>query len=257
MVNILVCVKRVPETGARITLNEDQQLIDTNFLGFTISPHEECAVEEAVQQVEKLGGQSTVMTLGLNNSVEQLRTALSMGINEAVLIETDVPDWPPIPTSQMLARRIKTQMDDSEPFDLLFFGNESSDSGGYQVGIRVAHALGLPCLTGVKGLEIKNGKAIARREAFGGWEEYEVDLPAVIIIKEGINLPRYPSMRGKLAAKKKEITIVPGSPSDGGLEKIRLNTPVTEKKTAVILGHGPEAAPKVAALLKELKVVKS
>ena len=164
--NVLACIKRVPDTGARIALTPDEQAIDTSLLGFTISPHEECAVEEALRIVGAYGGQTAVITLGSAAAVEQLQNALAMGIDDAVLLETDGGDWGPEATAAALADAVQTR---DERFDLLLFGNEAADTGDYQVGIRVAHALGLPCVTGVKGLEIDDGVATARREAGGGW----------------------------------------------------------------------------------------
>ena len=165
MLNVLVCVKRVPETGARITLTTDEQAIDTTHLGFTISPHEECAVEEAIRLVALHGGTTTVLTLGPAAAVEQIQNALAMGIEEAILLETDGGDWGPEATAAAIADAVRAR---AEPFDLLLFGNESADNGNYQVAIRVAVALGLPCVTGIKAIEIRDGTALARREASGG-----------------------------------------------------------------------------------------
>jgi electron transfer flavoprotein beta subunit len=141
--NVLVCVKRVPETGARITLTPDEQAIDTSLLGFTISPHEECAVEEALRIATQYGGSTTVLTLGPHGATEQLQNAMAMGIDTAVLLETDGGDWNAEATATALAEAIRTR---PEAFDLLLFGNEAADTGDYQVGVRVAHALGLPCV---------------------------------------------------------------------------------------------------------------
>lgn len=253
--NVLVCIKRVPATGAKIVLTEDEQEIETRHLGFTISPHEECGVEEAIRLVEKHGGTSTVLTLGSGEAAEQLRFSLAQGINQAVLLETDGGDWGPMATAQAIVEAIRAQQAEGENFDVLLFGNESADSGGYQVGIRVAHALDLPCVTGIKALEIQNGTAIAKREAAGGWEIYEVPLPAVFTVKEGINLPRYPSLPGRLRAKKATIERIEPQHSESGLEKVRLKVPTEKHKGAEILGKGPEAAPKIVEVLKELGVV--
>ncbi len=255
MPKILVCVKRVPATGARIVLTDDEQEINTRFLGFAVSPHEECAVEEAVRIVEGQGGSATVLTLGPPEAEEQLREALSMGIDEAMLLETDGGDWNAMATAQAIHAAVAPAMAGPEPYDLLLFGNESADSSGYQVAVRVARALGLPCVTGVKGLSIEGGMATARREAAGGWEIFEVPLPAVITIKEGINLPRYPSFRGKMAAKKKPVHRLAPEHTEGGMQKIRLQTPETETKGAEVLGEGPDAAPKVVELLKQIGVM--
>ena len=154
--DILVCVKRVPTTGAKIVLTEDAQAIETRNLGFTVSPHEECAVEEAVQLVEKHGGSVTVLTLGGSESTQQLRDAMAVGADKGILLETDGGEWDPMATANAIVAAVKASGDS---FDLLLFGNEAADSGGYQVGVRVAHALDLPCVTGVKSLEINGDTA--------------------------------------------------------------------------------------------------
>ncbi len=253
--NVLVCVKRVPATGGRITLTADEQEIDTRFLGFTISPHEECAVEEAVRLIEAHGGSATVLTLGPEVAAEQLRDAMAMGIERAVLLETDGRDWDPVATAAAIVEAIRARHAAGVDFDLLLFGNEAADTGDYQVGIRVAHALGLPCVTGVKALEVKDGSAIAKREAEGGWEIFQVSLPAVLTLKEGINLPRYPSIPGRLKAKKREIERILPERRGGGPEMVRLELPEEQDKKVEILGNGPEAAPRVVEVLLRLGMV--
>src|SRR4051812_21472736 len=158
--NILVCVKRVPATGGRIVLTPDGLDIDTRFLGFTVSPHEECAVEEAVRIVEARGGSSTVLTLGPAVAEEQLRDAMAIGIDRAILLETDGRDWDPVATARAIVAAIRAQEAANGPFDLILFGNESADSGGFQVGIRVAATLGRPCVTGVKALGPEDGRVV-------------------------------------------------------------------------------------------------
>jgi electron transfer flavoprotein beta subunit len=254
-VNVLVCVKRVPATGGRITLTADGQDIDTRFLGFTISPHEECAVEEAVRIVEAGGGSSTVLTLGPDAAAEQLRDAMAIGIDRAVLLETDGSDWDPIATAGAIVDAIRGLEAEGERFDLLLFGNESADSGGFQVGIRVATALGLPIVTGIKAIEAGDGRVEARREAGGGWEVFELPLPAVLGVKEGLNLPRYPSVPGRLRAKKKEIVRIVPERRPGGPAKERLRLPQAEESEVEVIGTGPDAAPAVVELLVRLGVV--
>jgi electron transfer flavoprotein beta subunit len=251
-VNILVCVKRVPATGGRMALTADERDIDTRFLGFVVSPHEECAVEEAVRLVEANGGTTTVMTLGPEAATDQLRDAMAIGIERAILLETDGSDWDPIATATALTEAIRAAEAAGEPFDLILFGNESADSGGFQVGIRVAHALDRPCVTGVKALEVGDGAVAARREAPGGWDVFDVPLPAVVAVREGINLPRYPSVPGRLRAKKKEIERVTPVRASGGPEMIRLVLPAEQVQTAEILGRGPDAAPRVVEVIRQL-----
>jgi electron transfer flavoprotein beta subunit len=251
-VNVLVCVKRVPATGGRITLTADEQEIDSRFLGFTVSPHEECAVEEAVRLIEAHGGRSTVLTLGPEAAVEQLRDAMALGIERGVLLETDGREWDPGATAAAIVDAVRADAAAGVEYDLLLFGNEAADTGDYQVGIRVAHALDVPCVTGVKGLEVSDGTAVARREGAAGWEAFELTLPAVVTVKEGINLPRYPSIPGRLRAKRQPIErIAPAWPGNG-LSKLRLKLPAEQEKHAQILGHGAEAVPRVAGLLEEL-----
>ncbi len=121
--NILVCIKRVPATGGTIVLTADERDIDTRYLGFTISPHEECAVEEAVRIVEAQGGSSTVLTLGPATAEEQLRDAMAVGIDRAVLLESEGKDWDPVATSAAIVDAIRAQQSAGQPFDLLVFCN--------------------------------------------------------------------------------------------------------------------------------------
>lgn len=247
----LVCIKRVPAPGARINLTPDEKSIDARHLSFAVSPHEECAVEEAIRLKEKHGGTVTVMTLGPIEAEEQLRYALSVGADQSVLVATDGSDWDPQATASALTARI-SEVENGDGFDLILFGNESADSGGYQVGIRVAHALGRPVISGIKGIEISDGTATARRETGSGFELYRLPLPAVIAVKEGINLPRYPTLPGRLKAKKAEVMSSPASAQPGGLVMDRLFTPPEQKTVTNILGRGPEAAPAVVDLFEEL-----
>ncbi|MBI4671197.1 MAG: electron transfer flavoprotein subunit beta/FixA family protein [Chloroflexi bacterium] len=247
--NILVCIKRVPATGGKITLTPDAQEIDARMLGFTISPHEECAVEEAVRLVEKHGGAATVLTLGPNGATEQLRDAMSIGVERAIHLETDGREFDPIATTNAIVNAIRG---DGTNYDVLLFGNEAADTGDFQVGVRVAYAFGYPCVTGIKELAVNGNKVTAKREVPGGWEIFEVLMPAVITVKEGINLPRYPSLPGRLKAKKKPIATSQPAWQDGGLEKIKLMTPPEEAHQVEILGKGAEAAPKVVDLLERL-----
>jgi len=252
---VLALVKRVPATGGRINLAADGRSIDTAYLGFVVSPHEECAVEEAVRLVEAHDGEAVVMTLGPAESADQLRDALAIGVERAVHLETDGADWDPVATAAALVDAIRSLEADGGPFDLILVGNESADSGGFQVGIRVAVALGRPIVNGAKALQVTGDTATVRRQAPGGWEVYEVPLPAVVGVREGINLPRYPSVPGRLRAKRKEIERIEPPRVPGGPELIRLSLPVEQAQEVEILGIGPEAAPRVVALLREIGVL--
>jgi electron transfer flavoprotein beta subunit len=254
-VDVLVCVKRVPATGGRITVTADGRDIDTRFLGFTVSPHEECAVEEAVRLVERLGGSAAVLTLGPETAVQQLQDAMALGIDRAILLETDGREWDPAATAGAIVEAVRDEEGAGRRFDLLLFGNEAADTGDYQVGIRVAHALELPCVTGVKALDVAGAVATARREAPVGWEVFEVPLPAVVTVKEGINLPRFPSLPGRVRARRKEIVRRQPSWRDGGLRKVRLRVPQEQEHAVEVLGRGPEAVPRVVEVLRRLGVL--
>jgi electron transfer flavoprotein beta subunit len=249
-VRILVCVKRVPITGGRMVLTDDAQALQTRHLGFTISPHEECAVEEAVRIVEARGGEVVVLTLGPAEAEEQLRDCLAIGANRAVLLKTDGTEWDP----QATARAIVDVVRGEEPFDLILFGNESADAGNYQVGIRVAYALGLPVVNGLKKIEVQDGRVRCERDVGGARDVYEVPLPAVLTTLEGLNLPRYPSVPGRLRAKSKPLAVLEPQRPEPKLEKLRLVVPEGQGKQAEILGSGPEAAPKVVEVMQSLGV---
>ena len=252
---ILCCVKRVPAPGAKINVTADGLAVDAAHLGFTTSPHEECGVEEAVQIAERTGGEVTVLTLGLAEAAEQLRYAASVGAHHGVLIQTDGSAWDPQRTARALTAAIQSLEADGGVFDLILFGNESADSGGFQVGVRVCHALGRPIVNGVKGIEIEGSGVRARREIDGGFEVYELELPAALGVKEGINLPRYPTMRGRLASKKLEITTLELEADAGGQSLVCLHRPAEAVSQTVILGDGPDAAPAAVDVLEELGVL--
>ena len=247
---ILVCVKRVPMTGGKIVLTEDAQEIQTRHLGFTISPHEECAVEEAVRIVEAGGGESVVLTLGPPEAEEQLRDCMATGADRGILLETDGAEW----DAQATAAAIVDAANEHGPFDLILFGNESADAGGYQVGIRVASALGLPVVTGLKKIEPGDGKVRCERDAGGARDVYEVPLPAVLTVLEGLNLPRYPSVPGRLRAKSKPLDRSTPARPEPKLEKLRLVLPEGQGKQTEILGEGPGAAARVVEVMQQLGV---
>src|ERR1700674_2116827 len=156
---ILVCVKRVPTVGGKIAVTPDGQEIDTRMSGFSVSPHEECAVEEAVQITERVGGTVSVLTLGPEAAIEQLRGALALGAGRAVLLETDGREFGPIATASAIAAEVR-----AHGYDLALLGKEVPDTGDYQVGVRLAPALGWPAPTGIKDLRVSPDGVVARRE---------------------------------------------------------------------------------------------
>jgi len=248
---ILVCVKRVPTVGGTIAVSADGMSVDTRMSGFTISPHEECAVEEAVRLSERFGGSVTVVSLGPPEAEEQLRSCLALGASSGVLLETPGEEFGPRLTASALHAVAA-----AGGFDLVLLGNEAADTGDYQVGIRLAHLLGWPVATGIKALTVSPGSLEARREYRGVAETFTLPLPAVVTVKEGINLPRYPSLPGRLRAKRAVITRVPALfAPDAGVRMTALRVPAVARREATVLGHGTAAVPALVSVLDELGVL--
>ena len=252
---VLAAIKRVPITGGRIVLTEDARAIDTRHLGFTMSPHEECGVEEGVRLIEANKGDSVVITLGPPEAVEQLRDAMALGMDRAIHLQTHGQEWDGEATAGALIDAIKAEEAASGQFDIIFFGNESADSGGFQVGIRVAHALGRPCVTGLKKVTLEGSSVRCEQEVEGGRDVYAVPLPAVLTVKEGLNLPRYPSVPGKMRARNKPVAVSTPSRPAPRLELVSLAVPAGQGRRAESLGSGTAAAPAVVEVLRKAGVL--
>ncbi|HZN89980.1 MAG TPA: electron transfer flavoprotein subunit beta/FixA family protein [Thermoleophilaceae bacterium] len=252
---ILVCVKRVPLTGGKMVLTADEQALETRHLGFTISPHEECGVEEAVRLIEQHGGEVTVLTLGPPEAEEQLRDCMAIGADRGILLEDGGEEWDPEASAQAIVAAITAAEEADGGFDLIVCGNESADAGNFQVGIRVAYALGRPVATGLKGLSVDGDRARCEQEVPGGRDVYELALPALVSVLEGINLPRYPSVPAKLRARQKPVERSAPERPESRLEKVRLLVPAGQAgQQAEILGEGPDAAPAVVEVMRDLGV---
>ena len=175
------------------------------------------------------------------------------GINVEVRIGGPPVGFQP---AQALIEAVKGEEAKNKPFDLLMFGSESADSGNAQIGIRVAHGLDRPIICGLKDLTVTDSGIIGKRDIPNGMEVYETTLPAVVTIKEGINLPRYPSLRGRIKAKKKSIVCFSPKKISKQMEMIQLQHPEEQKKEIEILGKGADAAPEVVNIFKKLKLLK-
>jgi len=248
---ILVCIKRVPAPGARISVTADGQAVDSANLGFTISPHEECALEAALQLVEAGSGSVTALTLGPDAAEEQLRYAASLGVHAAVLLPSGDHEWDPQRSARAISAAISALEARDGTFDLVLFGNDSADAGGFQVGIRCARALGRPMVTGAKGLTVTGATARVEREIDGTREVYELPLPALVGVKEGINLPRYPTMKGRLASRKAVVDTAEPEGEPGGQTMVELLPPPEAESRLVVLGEGPAAVPALVAVMQE------
>jgi len=245
----------VPITGGRIVLTNDARAINTQHLGSAISPHEECGVEEAVRLIEANKGDSVVLTLGPPEAVEQLRDAMALGVDRAIHLQTDAQDWDAQATAAALLEAIRADEATNGPFDIIFFGNESADSGGFQVGIRVACALGRPCVTGLKKITMEGGFVRGEQEVEGGRDVYIVPLPAVLTVREGLNLPRYPSVPGRIRARSKPIAMLTPIRPNSRLELVRFAVPAGQGRRAESLGTGAAAAPAVVEVLRKAGVL--
>jgi electron transfer flavoprotein beta subunit len=249
---ILVCIKRVPMVGSAIVLTEDSMDIDTRRLGFQLSPHEENAVEAAVQLVEQHGGSITLLSLGTAEVEEQLREQLAIGADRAIIALTDGSEPDPQATAGALVEAIRA---DGATFDLVIMGSESADTAGYQTGIRVAHALGLPIVTNVKGLSAADGTLRCERAVGSEREVYAVALPAVITVRDGLNIPRYPSVPGRIKARKKPVTTQEVALASPQLVKQRLVVPPATVKGTTMLEPNDQGAAALVEAFREIGVL--
>ena len=262
MTNVLVCVKRVPDTGGDVTLTADGQGVDARHLGFTISAHESCAVELAVRIASQKesdtddGGTVTVLTLGTQDAVEQLRAALGVGAHSAVLIEADPAGYGPADVAREIAAVVEAGGPDGSGWDLVLLGNDAADTGDFQVGIRLAYLLDRPVVNGVRTVEVADGTATAKVAGPDGIETYAVPLPAVVTVLEGGVEPRYPTITGRMKAKKAKVEVMAPHGEPRGSGRVRLTLPPAQPSTVEVLGAGPDAAPVVVDLLQRLGVVR-
>ena len=245
---ILVCVKRVPLTGGKMVLTADERAIETRHLGFTVSPHEECGVEEAVRIVEAQGGEVAVVTLGPPEAEEQLREMLALGADRAILLETDGSDWDPEATAAALTPGHRGR--GAGPGDLRQRVGRLRRLPGRHPHRPRARAPDRHRPEGAR----RRGRAAARPAGGDGGDVYRVPLPAVVTVKEGINLPRYPSVPAKLRARRKPVDQVQPTAREPRLELVRLRVPEGRGHQAEVLGEGPSAAPAVVELLQRLGV---
>ena len=249
---VLVAIKGVPAVAGRITLTPDERAIDVRYLGQTIGPHEECGVEEAVRLIEANGGESVVLTLGPAEAVDRLRESMALGIDRAIHLRTDGAEWDPESTAGAIVDAIRADEAANGPFDLLLFGNETGDTADFQVGVRVGYALDRPTVTRTKRLVVADGRARCEQEVDGGRDVYDIPLPAVVAVLEGINLPRYPSVPGRLRARSKPVAASDPVRPPQRLEMRRLVVPAGNASTAEVLGTGADAAPAVVDVIASL-----
>ncbi len=243
---IAVCIKRVPDMDVRFKIAPSGTGVDESGLKFDISDFDGYAVEAALQVKERdNAGDVTVISLGPDVVQETLRKAMSMGADRAVQLKRDTPVYDGFAIAEALAAELKTG-----GFDLIMFGRMSIDTANQSVGPIVAHLLGLPCITAISKLEFAGGVVKARRELEGAYELVECPLPAVVSIDEGIARPRYPSLKGIMAAKKKPLDVRPAQVGAERYTLDRMELP-PERAAGRIIGEGKDAVPELVRLLKE------
>ena len=249
MTEVLVCVKRVVDSSSEVVLTEDAQAVDGRYAGFTMSAHEECAVELAVQ-VAADGGSARVLTLGDADAVEQLRAALAVGCTSATHVVADAQTFGPADVAREIAAVAR-----DHGSQLVLLGNDAADSGDFQVGIRLAYELGWPVVNGVSNVSVEDGVVTASGAGPDGHETYRVPLPAVVTILEGGVSPRYPTVPGRMKAKKVEIEERTPTAEPAGTGRVRLLLPPPAPSDVQVLGKGAEAAPAVVDVLEKLGVL--
>lgn len=243
--NISVCIKRTPDTETRVAIAGDGVSIDPAGVKFIVSPYDEMAVEAALRTKEAAGaGEVTVVSFGSEDSVETLRSGLAMGADAALLLQGEVT-MDGLATAKALAAELETR-DDA----LVLFGVKAVDDDQQQVGPMVATLLGRPCVTAVASFEVQDGRVTCHREVEGGTEVVEVALPAVLTVTKGEFEPRYASLKGIMAAKRKPLEKKGAAPSSSRLSIDALQLPPARPEGRVV-GEGPEAVAELVRLLRE------
>jgi electron transfer flavoprotein beta subunit len=253
--DVLVCIKRVVDSSSEVVLTDDAQAVDGRFAGFTMSAHEECAVELAVQIAAATGGSATALTLGDADAVEQLRSALAVGCTAATHISADPQTFGPADVAREIAAVVRAHEADGRPHELVLLGNDAADSGDFQVGIRLAYQLGRPVVNGVTRVSVSDGVVTASGDGPEGHETFRVPLPAVVTILEGGVEPRYQTLPGRMKAKRVPIEEREPAAEPAGPSRVKLLLPPPAPSNVQILGQGPEAAPAVVDVLEKLGVL--
>lgn len=243
--NIVVCVKRVPDTETRVRIEGSGTDIDPNGVKFVLSPYDEFALEAALRTKEAAGaGQVTALSLGAASSAETLRQALAMGADDAVLLEGETSA-----DGLATAKALATELSERDAA-LVLLGVKAIDDDQQQVGPMVGTLLKRPCVTAVSTFELDGDTVRCRREVEGGTEIVEAPLPAVLTMTKGPHEPRYPSLKGIMAAKKKPL-----EQKTASVEAARLTTEALalppERAAGRIVGEGEGAVPELVRLLRE------
>jgi len=250
-VKIAVCIKRTPDSESRFRIAASSTSIDETGLKFDIDDFASYAVEVALQLNEKQGpGETVAYAVGPDVVQETLRKAMSMGVDRAVQLKTDVMPYDGLAVAKALAAELKTG-----GFDLILFGKHAFDTSAGIVGTATTELLGVSCVTAASKLDIANGRGTARRELEGVAEVVEFSLPAVVTIDEGIARPRYPSLKGIMSAKKKPLETKHAQLGEVRV-KVKAMALPPDRPPGRIIGDGAAAVPELVRLLQtEAKVL--
>ncbi len=262
--NIMVCMKQVPDTAIAIKLDAEQKSIDRSEITYVVNPFDEYAIEAGLQLKEKYGGEVTLVTMGPDRADEALRTGLAMGADKGVHISDPALEGSDtLVTAKVLAAAIK-----GLPYDIVLCGKVATDDNSGQVGPALAELLGIPHISGATTLEVDDDakKATATREVEGGFMRMEVPIPAVITAEKDLNAPRYPSLPGIMKAKtkpvdKKDVASLGMDPSSVGLagskiQPMGMSLPPEREAGRIIEGEAEGAAKELARLLRaEVKIL--
>jgi len=246
----VVCIKQVADTETRVKVAADGRSLDPAGVTWILNPYDEFAIEQALLVKEGgAGGEVVVVTVGGAGVQTTLRNALAMGADRAIHLRADAAA-----DSLSVARAIAAEIGALSP-TIVWFGKQAVDDDAMQVGPMTAELLGLPCVTVIAKFTLAGGTAEVEREIEGGRERVEVTLPAVFTADKGLNAPRYASLKGIMAAKKKTIDEKPAALGDAGLEILALELPAA-RGAGRIVGEGPAAVTElVRALREEARVI--
>jgi electron transfer flavoprotein beta subunit len=243
---VAVCVKRVPDSETRVRVAADGKSLDPGGVKFVLNPYDEFAVEEALRcRDEAGGGEVVVLSLGPPTAQETIRSALAMGADRGVLLQTEQIPADGLEVAKALAAELE-----AGGFDLILFGKVAIDDYHHEVGPMVAELLDRPCVSAIAHLTLEGDRGVAEREVEGGMEVCEFPLPAVLTTDKGLNEPRYPALKGIMAAKKKPLEVKPAALAAGGVEVLALTLPPPRKEGRIV-GEGAAAVPELVRLLRE------
>ncbi len=245
--NLAVCLKRVPDTTAKIRVAPDGKSVDPQGVEWAISSYDELAIELALRLKEKHGGETVGVSVDAEGSDLAMRKALAIGLDKGILVKGGI-NFDSHAVAQVLAGVLRERK-----FDVILFGKQAIDDDAFQVPTIVAHLLALPRVNVCIAFEVEGGRAKCRRQIEGGEEALELSLPCVVSVQKGVNGihdKRFPTMKGIMVSKAKPVETLAAGPFEPTLDLVRLEPP-PERPPGRIVGKGPGAVPELVRLLKE------